>query len=304
MLAKALPCVNPNLSNSVTFTAVSASLPHGTPPKIAAGAMSFVSRKGKASAPFHLNFAALGFGFRFCTVFILFDAYGTLVELDDFYGRLQRGFACHGVVLCDRVVRQAAHVEMRYYMSHVLRARDLPSWENLRRECAQVLGDAVRESGGRHDLLPEILLEILAEAIVFRLYPETREVLEILHSRGVPMGVLSNWDYQLPQRFEELDLARYFHFVLSSSQAGLEKPGVELFHFGFEAIQKVLPEISSSECLYVGDHYEKDVKGAQSAGFKPVWIVRDERDLPSGDTPHDPNVTIIKSLRELLEMNW
>lgn len=235
-------------------------------------------------------------------MFILFDAYGTLVELDDFYGRLQRGFAARGVVLCDRVVRAAAHKEMRHYMNNVLRARNLESWESLRRECAQVLGDAVREQGARHDLTPEVLLAILADAIVFRLYPETRQVLETLQERGVPMGVLSNWDYQLPLRFEELDLARYFHFVLSSSQAGLEKPGVELFHFGLEYIQKVRPDLAPHDCLYVGDHYEKDVLGAQSAGFNPVWIVRDERDLPSGDTPHDENVTIIKSLQELLAL--
>jgi hypothetical protein len=30
--------------------------------------------------------------------------------------------------------------------------------------------------------------------------------------------------------------------------------------------------------------------------------VREERDLPSGDTPHDENVTMIKSLRELLDI--
>ena len=233
-------------------------------------------------------------------MFILFDAYGTLVELDDFYGRLQRGFAQQGVVLCDRVVRAAAHKEMRHYMSNVLRARDLESWDALRQECAQVLGDAVREQGARHNLTSDALLEILARAIVFRLYPETREVLETLQSRGVPMGVLSNWDYQLPLRFEELDLARYFHFVLSSSQAGLEKPGMELFNFGLEHIQHVRPDLASQQCLYVGDHYEKDVLGAQSAGFRPIWIVRDERDLPSGETPHDDSVTMIKSLRELL----
>jgi HAD superfamily hydrolase (TIGR01549 family) len=235
-------------------------------------------------------------------MFILFDAYGTLVELDDFYGRLQRGFAQHGVLLCDRVVRAAAHKEMRHYMSNVLRARDVESWDSLRLECAQVLGDAVQEQGARHNLPLEVLLNILAEAIVFRLYPETREVLESLQSRGVPMGVLSNWDYQLPLRFEELDLAHYFHFVLSSSQAGLEKPGALLFHFGLEHIQEVRPDLAPHDCLYVGDHYEKDVLGAQSAGFKPIWIVRDQRDLPSGETPHDESVTIIKSLRELLEL--
>lgn len=237
-------------------------------------------------------------------MFLLFDAYGTLVELDDFYGRLQRGFAAQGVPLCEHVTRKAAHVEMRHYIANVLRARDFESWTALRRECAAVLGDAVRDNGVPHELSLDALLEILSESIVFRLYPETREVLEVLHRRGVPMGVLSNWDYQLPQRFEELDLARYFCFVLSSSQAGIEKPGEELFRFGFAHARQAVPELSPGQCVYIGDHYEKDVQGAQSAGLRPVWIVRDERDLPSGDTPSDASVTIIKSLRELLELNW
>lgn len=234
--------------------------------------------------------------------FLLFDAYGTLVELDDFYGRLQSGFARHGVILDNQTIRAAAHAEMRHYIANVLRARDYESWSQLRLECAAVLGDAVRANGGAHDLSQDALMEILSDAIVFRLFPETREVLEELHARGAAMGVLSNWDYQLPQRFEELDLARYFHFVLSSSQAGIEKPGAELFRFGFERIQQIFPHLSPQDCLYIGDHYEKDVQGAQSAGLRPLWIVRHERDLPSGDTPHDANVRIIRSLREILDL--
>jgi putative hydrolase of the HAD superfamily len=235
-------------------------------------------------------------------VFLLFDAYGTLVELDDFYGRLQRGFAAHGVNLGDDIVREAAHAEMRHYIKHVLRARDWESWTALRLECAQVLGDAVCENGGAHDLSPNALIEILGDAIVFRTFPETREVLQTLHARGVPLGVLSNWDYQLPQRFEELDLSRYFHFVLSSSQAGIEKPGAELFHFGLEHARRAVPDLAPHECLYIGDHYEKDVRGAGGAGLSPIWVVRDERDLPSGEAPQDDEVKIIRSLRELLDL--
>ena len=235
-------------------------------------------------------------------MFVLFDAYGTLVELDDFYGRLQRGFAQRGANLSDETVREAGRAEIRHYIHNVLRARDFDSRQIVVRECAQVLGDAAREHGGAHDLKSEELVEILDDAVRFRLFPDTREALEALHAQGVPMGVLSNWDYQLPQRFEEIDLSRYFHFVQSSSQIGYEKPAPQIFQRGLELAREVMPHLTPENCFYVGDHYEKDVIGAQTAGMKPLWVVRDERDLPSSAAPRDESVVIVRSLREIVSL--
>ena len=233
---------------------------------------------------------------------MLFDAYGTLVELDDFYGRLQRGFAHYGAHLSEEVVREAAHAEIKYYVARALRGRDYDSWLILLRECAEVMGDAAREHGGHFDLSTEVLMEILREAIRFRVFPETREALEELQARGVPMGVLSNWDYHLPQLFEEIGLKRFFHFVESSSQIGYEKPAPQVFARGLELASAVVPQLAPEQCLYVGDHYEKDAQGARAAGMRPVWIVREVRDLTSGDTPVDESVTTIRSLREILPL--
>ena len=227
-------------------------------------------------------------------MFILFDAYGTLVELDDFYGRLRGGFAAHGAPLAEDVVRAAGEAEIRYYVSHALRGRDHDSWLVLLRECAEIMGDAARAHGGVCDLPIETLMEILREAIRFRLFPDTRDALEELHALGVPLGVLSNWDYHLPHHLEEIGLRHYFHFVQSSSQVGYEKPAPQLFAHGLELARTVVPNLAPGACLYVGDHYEKDVRGARSVGMRPIWIVRDERALPPDD-----NVTIIRSLREI-----
>ncbi len=235
-------------------------------------------------------------------MFVLFDAYGTLVELDDFYGRLQRGFAQHGANLSAEVVRAAGHAEIRHYIHNVLRARDFDSRRIVVRECAQVLGDAARKHGGAHDLNNEALVEILDDAVRFRLFPDTRDALEELHAQGVPMGVLSNWDYQLPQRFEEIDLSRYFHFVQSSSEIGYEKPAPQIFQRGLELAREVVPHLTPESCFYVGDHYEKDVVGAQNAGMKPIWVVREERDLPSGETPRDDKAMVVRSLREIVSL--
>ncbi len=234
--------------------------------------------------------------------FLLFDAFGTLVELDDFYGRLQRGFAQQGKTIPLPAIRRAAHREMRYYMKHSLRAHQFGAWEDLRHECAQILADALREENLQWDFSPQTSYRVLDDAIVFRAFPETREVLEELQTRGIPMGVLSNWDYQLPQVLRSLGLDNFFEFIVSSAQAGYEKPDARFFEFGLNKIRTLHPTIAPCECFYIGDHWEKDVRPAHAAGFQPLWIVRHERDIASGETGDAHDVTQLSSLHEVLHV--
>jgi len=234
-------------------------------------------------------------------LFILFDAYGTLVELDNFYERLQSGFAQHGVNLPMEVVKHAAHQEMKHYIGHSVQARDHDSWLQVRRDCAGILADAVRAQGYDVPISPTGVLRVLGDAIVFRTFPETIEVLESLHARGIAMGVISNWDYQLPEIFADMCLAKFFHFILSSAHVGAEKPSPQMFQTGLEMARRSTPGLAARDCIYIGDHYDKDVVPSRDAGMTPVWLVRDRRDLASGETHEDDiGVLRISNLRELL----
>jgi putative hydrolase of the HAD superfamily len=237
--------------------------------------------------------------------FLLFDAYGTLVELDDFSARLQRGFAARGASFPLEAIRRAAQREMRHYIQHAQRARDETSRDEVRRECAGVLAAALREQEYSLEWPDAAVQEVLIEAIAFRAYPETAEVLAALHARGVAMGVLSNWDYGLGEELEKLDLARFFRFVLTSAQAGAQKPQRAFFERGLQHARREYSNLAAGECYYIGDHYEKDVLGARAAGLTPLWLVRDRRDLASGDTREaDDKVTRLASLRDLRSIEY
>jgi len=230
-------------------------------------------------------------------VFFVFDAYGTLVELDDFYGRLQSGFALRGADLSPEIVTRAAHREMRFYMAHAQSARDENSWRDLRFLCAQVLANAIREQA-EFSLSDEQTLEVLSEAIVFRAFPEVREVLDLWRARGATLAVASNWDYQLSQVLQSLDLKDYFSFIFSSAHIGFEKPAPEFFEIVKREVQKVRPD--SGVLFYVGDHYEKDVLASRAAGFTPLWLVRETRDVASGETHEsDCNVYRLRTLKDI-----
>ena len=237
------------------------------------------------------------------TPFLIFDAYGTLVELDDFYGRLQRGFAHQGAVLPLEVVKRAAHQEMSHYIANSLRAHQQNEWLELRHECAQILADAVRAQGYPLALAVGQVLQILGDAIAFRAFDETHEVLEELQRHKVPMGVLSNWDYQLPDILRSLGLDTFFQFIVPSTEIGAEKPSPAFFAYGLQKVQAAHPHLEAHHCFYIGDHYEKDVLPARAAGMTPLWLVREQRDLASGQIPaaHD-EVQRLRTLRDLLSV--
>ncbi len=236
-------------------------------------------------------------------MYLIFDSYGTLMEMDDFYGRLQSGFKNVGVALPLDVVKRAAHAEMVHYMKGAKLAKCLDSWEKLRRDCAVILENAIREQGYKIELPAEKVMDVLSDAVVYKPFDDIKSSLEKLKAKGVHLGVLSNWDFKLQAALEDAGIAHLFDFVLSSAQVGIEKPAREFFERGLALARKVVPDLKARDCFYIGDHYEKDVLGARGAGLSPLWLVRDARDLPSGET-HDANdeVPRLRSLRDLLKL--
>ncbi|MCD7887241.1 MAG: HAD-IA family hydrolase, partial [Clostridiales bacterium] len=69
---------------------------------------------------------------------------------------------------------------------------------------------------------------------------------------------------------ERLGLLDALDFVVTSEEAGVEKPDPGLFLLCAEKAG-CLPE----ECLFIGDNLKKDVLGAQNAGMEALWLQPD-----------------------------
>ena len=227
---------------------------------------------------------------RFSAVF--FDAANTLLHPDppvgELYARTARKFGVD--VGADDVQAQFRR-----------------SWEVLQ---AKAVGDPVRygigEADGRrwwHALVAETfrplglphpfdvffdeLYTLFADPDVWRVYPEVFEVLEALKTRGLVMGVLSNWDIRLEPLLEGLSLLAYFDHIVLSAVVGWEKPHRRIFESALDLVG-----VSADEVLHVGDNYQQDVVGAQQVGMYAVWIRR--RGKQTADCP------VISSLGELV----
>jgi putative hydrolase of the HAD superfamily len=115
----------------------------------------------------------------------------------------------------------------------------------------------------------EALFACFARADAWRLYPETSGVLAALKSRGLLLGIISNFDSRLFGLLDGLGIASCFDPVVISTQVGVAKPGSAIFTRALSHHR-----LRSNEALHVGDSYEADVMGAQAAGLTPVLVDR------------------------------
>jgi len=100
-------------------------------------------------------------------------------------------------------------------------------------------------------------------------HPEAHALLEFLSQQGgaraLHLGIISDWDPELPSVLRELDILKYFHSLSVSAIVGAHKPFAALFEHALRE-SNCRPE----EALHVGDFYELDYIGAVSAGMNAL----------------------------------
>jgi len=69
------------------------------------------------------------------------------------------------------------------------------------------------------------------------------------------------------QKIAHLQLESYIDFIVSSEEAGIEKPHPYMF---LMALRKA--GLTAEEVIYLGDSYEKDYKGATSLGIRSYLL--------------------------------
>jgi putative hydrolase of the HAD superfamily len=133
---------------------------------------------------------------------------------------------------------------------------------------------------GLPDRGPELLAHAAermyaADSPVYSLFDDVLDCLAAIKAKGIPMVVLSNWDYSLHRVLRAYGLTSWFAHVFASLEFGPEKPEPELFHFvegrtGFRG----------AEVLHIGDNPVDDLHGALNAGWRAALI---DRTLPARD---------------------
>lgn len=95
-------------------------------------------------------------------------------------------------------------------------------------------------------------------------------LLSYIRSKGIPMGIISNFDPRLHQILFNMKISHFFQFILTSYETGAEKPDVKMFEKAM-TISK-LRHLEPEECLHVGNKRSLDYEGARASGWHGVLI--------------------------------
>lgn len=126
-----------------------------------------------------------------------------------------------------------------------------------------------------------------------RPFPGAEASMAFAKAEGLAVGVGTNMtaDYQF-MKLERLGLMKYVDFMVTSEEAGAEKPDGKLFDL---CVKKA--GCPAGECVFVGDSLGLDALGAKGAGLCPVWL-RTGAELPEAPS----GVYCLSSLDELPDL--
>ncbi|MFC4722887.1 HAD family hydrolase [Geojedonia litorea] len=118
-------------------------------------------------------------------------------------------------------------------------------------------------------------------------------LLEMLKSQGREICILTDLTTHIQMRkINALELTNYVDFMVSSEEAGKEKPHSIMF---YKALDKL--KGTKEQAVMIGDNWEKDILGAYSFGIQGIWLnhKREKKEMP-------PGITEIFHFEELLNI--
>lgn len=118
-------------------------------------------------------------------------------------------------------------------------------------------------------------------------YPETKDVLSYLKERGKKLVLITNSPPITREQVRRLGLRHCFDREIFSFEVGLMKPDPKIFQLAVSDMQ-----VEPSKVLMVGDSLDKDIKGAEGAGFHAILLDRENK--------HDytPKITSLLELKD------
>jgi putative hydrolase of the HAD superfamily len=204
---------------------------------------------------------------------VFFDFYNTLITFDPPREMLQvRACLDFGIEVNPQALPRGYWV-----------ADDFMSRENARISIQKRSREEVQEFWANYEatLLRTAGVEV-SEELALRIFTRLRQldrkyvlfddvlpIFNLLKTRGMVIGLVSNLSRSLDGQCGELGLTRYINFALTSSEVGAEKPHPPIFLTALERAG-----VSASEVIHVGDQYHSDVIGARRAAIKPLLLDR------------------------------
>jgi len=227
---------------------------------------------------------------------VFFDWYDTLVHYEPPRHKLfDQAFRKFGFGLSMRDILRGISIGDRYFFeeNHRSPVKQRSPEEHMAVYTSYpraILAEAGLESP---PALPEQIMQMLIKPFgeaVFVLFDDVLPTVKALKQRYLILGLLTNADNKSIALFRQMGLEPYFDFVVTSEEAGVEKPAPGIF---LKALERA--GVSAGEAVHVGDQYDIDIAGALGVDIAPVLLDR------NGIYPDSDDCRRIRSLNELVD---
>ena len=204
---------------------------------------------------------------------VFFDLFQTLVNYEPPREELQaRALADFGIKVAPETLLWPLAVADEYIYQEMARSSlSRRSKEAQMAVCVGYESRLLAEAGIEVD--KPVILGLLDKMRGFDthmvLYDDVLPALTDLKERGIRLGLISNFDQDITALFEKLGLSPLLEVVVTSQDAGYNKPHPEIFK---AALQRA--GVDAAEAAYVGDQYQVDVEGANGVGMKGILLDR------------------------------
>jgi putative hydrolase of the HAD superfamily len=227
---------------------------------------------------------------------ISFDWFNTLVNFDPPRETLYtQAFRQFGIELFPKdVIRGILAGDRHYFEENAKSPVDKRSPEEQAKVYSYYPKAILAEAG--IEATPELPLKVLVmvkeqfKGCVLVLFDDVLSTLETLKQRKLILGLLTNATKDTLSVHRELGLEPYLDFVVTSEEAGADKPKPHIFLMALDRAG-----VNAGEAVHIGDQYEIDVAGARGVGITPILIDRHDVYPEVSDCPR------IRNLSELVD---
>jgi len=127
--------------------------------------------------------------------------------------------------------------------------------------------------------------------------PGAHEVLERLQQKDLKLAIVSNTFVAgdtLDRHLQREDLLKFFPVRVYSCEVGIRKPRQRIFQIAMEQLH-----VHGDQCVFVGDNYRIDVKGARRAGM--FAVLKDNHSRRRKLDEHSRRITRLTDLPAAIE---
>ncbi len=124
----------------------------------------------------------------------------------------------------------------------------------------------------------------------------TVQTLEALRRHGYKIGVVTNGQEAIQrEKLNEIKIENLINEIIVSETAGFSKPSPEIFDLALKKLGS-----TREETLMVGDHIQKDIEGALSAGITAIFYAPESKEKRV--VVQNTEIVVIQEMSEILSL--